>query len=281
MMGAFLDSLGIAHEDGLINEDNVTVPDAEKVKAAADGARRKVPRRRSVALLQHAGLAGSGDLVGTDRPAADPAAAEHRQLNDRHRRAASILPRQRRGCRCRSRRSCSPPSRCWCARRQTGPGRQDDASQSRQLRIEIGREDRVAAARPADRPPSWYARSPATVSASPSSGAARRCRRDLRASRISRHSSDARPPASSIRIPSLPRWCSLASQTAPIGSGVPKARCLRPVRQNGRSNCSSTRVARTVTQAADRGPLLRRQCRRRIQTSSTSSPDSARRRSRP
>ena len=35
MMAAFLDSLGIAHEDGLINEENVVKPDAEKLKTAA------------------------------------------------------------------------------------------------------------------------------------------------------------------------------------------------------------------------------------------------------
>ena len=35
MMGAFLDLLGIAHENGLINEENVTKPDAEKLKKAA------------------------------------------------------------------------------------------------------------------------------------------------------------------------------------------------------------------------------------------------------
>ncbi len=35
MMGAFLDLLGIAHENGLISEENVAKPDAGKVKAAA------------------------------------------------------------------------------------------------------------------------------------------------------------------------------------------------------------------------------------------------------
>lgn len=34
MMGAFLDQLGIAHENGLINEENLPKPDAGKVKAA-------------------------------------------------------------------------------------------------------------------------------------------------------------------------------------------------------------------------------------------------------
>ena len=43
MMGAFLDALGIAHEDGLISEDNATVPDADKVKASASELAEKYP----------------------------------------------------------------------------------------------------------------------------------------------------------------------------------------------------------------------------------------------
>ena len=35
MMAAFLDALGIAHENGLISEENVTKPDEAKLKAAA------------------------------------------------------------------------------------------------------------------------------------------------------------------------------------------------------------------------------------------------------
>jgi hypothetical protein len=35
MMAAFLDALGIAHENGLINEENVSAPDGERVQAAA------------------------------------------------------------------------------------------------------------------------------------------------------------------------------------------------------------------------------------------------------
>src|SRR5512132_2192958 len=34
MMAAFLDSLGIAHEDGLISEENAVKPDAGKLKTA-------------------------------------------------------------------------------------------------------------------------------------------------------------------------------------------------------------------------------------------------------
>src|SRR4030095_15453719 len=43
MMGAFLDSLGIAHEDGLISEENVTKPEPEKLKAAAAELSGKFP----------------------------------------------------------------------------------------------------------------------------------------------------------------------------------------------------------------------------------------------
>ncbi len=43
MMAAFLDSLGIAHEDGLISEENVTKPDAAKVRAAAAELPSKFP----------------------------------------------------------------------------------------------------------------------------------------------------------------------------------------------------------------------------------------------
>lgn len=35
MMGTFLDLVGITHENGLISEENVPKPDADKVKAAA------------------------------------------------------------------------------------------------------------------------------------------------------------------------------------------------------------------------------------------------------
>jgi hypothetical protein len=43
MMGAFLDALGIAHENGLIAEDATPQPDAEKLKAAAATLREKFP----------------------------------------------------------------------------------------------------------------------------------------------------------------------------------------------------------------------------------------------
>ena len=43
MMGEFLDSLGIAHENGLINEDSVAKPDAERVRTAAAQLAEKYP----------------------------------------------------------------------------------------------------------------------------------------------------------------------------------------------------------------------------------------------
>lgn len=43
MMGAFLDLVGITHENGLISEENVPKPDAEKVKAAARELATKFP----------------------------------------------------------------------------------------------------------------------------------------------------------------------------------------------------------------------------------------------
>ncbi len=43
MMGAFLDLLGIAHEDGLISEENLPKPDADKVRQAAKDLAEKYP----------------------------------------------------------------------------------------------------------------------------------------------------------------------------------------------------------------------------------------------
>lgn len=44
MMGAFLDILGIAHENGLISEENVTKPDAAQLKTAAADLSSKFPK---------------------------------------------------------------------------------------------------------------------------------------------------------------------------------------------------------------------------------------------
>jgi len=43
MMGAFLDLLGIEHDNGLINDDNVVKPDAARVKNAAKELAGKFP----------------------------------------------------------------------------------------------------------------------------------------------------------------------------------------------------------------------------------------------
>lgn len=43
MMGVFLDSLGIAHEDGLISEENAIKPDARALKTAAADLAAKFP----------------------------------------------------------------------------------------------------------------------------------------------------------------------------------------------------------------------------------------------
>lgn len=43
MMGAFLDSLGITHDDGLINEETVPTPEPETLKAAAEDLASKYP----------------------------------------------------------------------------------------------------------------------------------------------------------------------------------------------------------------------------------------------
>jgi hypothetical protein len=43
MMGAFLEALGIAHEDGLISDENLPAPDAEKLQIAAAELATKYP----------------------------------------------------------------------------------------------------------------------------------------------------------------------------------------------------------------------------------------------
>jgi hypothetical protein len=54
MMAAFLDTLGLAHEDGVIQEENVQ-PDATKLAPAVSAIRAAYPRRRG-ALSQYAGV---------------------------------------------------------------------------------------------------------------------------------------------------------------------------------------------------------------------------------
>ncbi len=64
MMSAFLDTLGISHEDGLIAEETLPKPDAAKLQAAAKRSRVEVPGRRRVAVLCDARRAGSGHVGG-------------------------------------------------------------------------------------------------------------------------------------------------------------------------------------------------------------------------
>ena len=61
MMGAFLDALGIAHENGLIQEDAVK-PDADEDRPGRRAARAAVSARRRADLSEHAAVAGSRDL---------------------------------------------------------------------------------------------------------------------------------------------------------------------------------------------------------------------------
>jgi hypothetical protein len=51
MMGAFLDALGIEHEEGLIKDDNVS-PDAGKIKPAVDAISGKYPPENVSLYLQ-------------------------------------------------------------------------------------------------------------------------------------------------------------------------------------------------------------------------------------
>jgi len=65
MMGAFLDALGITHENGLIQEDAIA-PDPAKMAAAAIA--RDYPARCR-APSQHAPVAGSGVVGAAAWPA--------------------------------------------------------------------------------------------------------------------------------------------------------------------------------------------------------------------
>ena len=74
MMAAFLDSLGIAHEDGLISEENMTKPDAGKLgTAAADLATRFPPEDvwlyfRTLVSQDPDTWSGLADVTPTDLP---------------------------------------------------------------------------------------------------------------------------------------------------------------------------------------------------------------------
>ena len=70
MMGAFLDELGIAHDDGLIKDESPKAPDADEARRGGDGAGGRVSEGRRVALFLDAAVAGPRDVgrpAGTAR----------------------------------------------------------------------------------------------------------------------------------------------------------------------------------------------------------------------
>ena len=67
MMGAFLDSLGITHENGLISEDNAAKPDAEKLRGAAADLSTKFARE-DVALYFSTLVSGRTPTPGARSP---------------------------------------------------------------------------------------------------------------------------------------------------------------------------------------------------------------------
>ncbi len=69
MMGAFLDALGIAHEEGLIKEESPKAPDAETLDRAVKTLSETLSQGRRRPLLLGAALAGSRDLGRTQGPA--------------------------------------------------------------------------------------------------------------------------------------------------------------------------------------------------------------------
>jgi hypothetical protein len=60
LMGAFLDALGIAHENGVINDENVPAPKKEQLATAIETLRSKFPDR-DVDLYLHTLVALDGD----------------------------------------------------------------------------------------------------------------------------------------------------------------------------------------------------------------------------
>ena len=62
MMGAFLDALGISHEDGIIAEEDVKPPSADALKKAAQLARGVLSRGGRVLIPVDADVAGPRDL---------------------------------------------------------------------------------------------------------------------------------------------------------------------------------------------------------------------------
>ncbi len=104
MMAAFLDALGLAHEDGLIQEENVQ-PDAAEAGAGGIGDSERLSRRRRVALPEHAGLSGSADVgrAGEDDRASAEFGARPGSVTARLRAVTAAQLRRGRGPRCENR----------------------------------------------------------------------------------------------------------------------------------------------------------------------------------
>lgn len=77
MMGAFLDALGITHEEGLITEENVTKPEPEKLRAAVADLASKYPAD-DVSLYLSTLVSQDPDTWGdlADLPEANPVSTQ-------------------------------------------------------------------------------------------------------------------------------------------------------------------------------------------------------------
>ena len=69
MMAAFLDSVGIAHEEGLITQEDVAKPETRQAQSGRRGGGRAVPARGRRPLSLHARVAGSRHVGRAHRDA--------------------------------------------------------------------------------------------------------------------------------------------------------------------------------------------------------------------
>ena len=65
MMSAFLDKLGIAHENGLISEETLPTPEAAKLKTAAAELGKEFPEEDVALYFATLVCAGPGDVGRT------------------------------------------------------------------------------------------------------------------------------------------------------------------------------------------------------------------------
>ena len=79
LMAAFLDALGVAHDDGLITAENVSAPDRERLTSAVQAVRAAFPSS-DVSLYLNTLIAIDeetwGQLHGIDQAGSEPAAAD-------------------------------------------------------------------------------------------------------------------------------------------------------------------------------------------------------------